>query len=226
MRAGRTGGHLAGPMRGGYAVRKRRSEESMQLDKVQPPVLGIVLRNTIVPTKARAYLRELNRRVLVHQTPARLLPVLHGAFWIEEFVRDLQVVAASDEPIGLEQGGEFLALPVGDALIIGYLCLGQPRDGAGPEPTIDRKRALGSDGLGVVVRPNTHAPNGFHVGHISTGLLSVTRDVASGSAVADRQLRIPVAFFPSEFHALIRRGHVDSGRGIDQGGLILEAQTE
>jgi hypothetical protein len=36
---------LAHESRRDYAVKKRRSEESMQLDKVQPPLLGIVLWN-------------------------------------------------------------------------------------------------------------------------------------------------------------------------------------
>src|ERR1700730_3880232 len=92
-----------------------RSEESMQLDEVQLLMLGIVLRNSIVPAKARAYLHELNRREFIHHAPARLLAIAHRAVWIEEFVRDLQVVAAGDEPIRLEQRGELLTLLIGDA---------------------------------------------------------------------------------------------------------------
>src|SRR6266851_3917113 len=112
-------------------------EVSMQLDEVQTSVLGIVLRNSIVPAKSRSYLHELNRRELVHQAPARLLTIRHRAVWIEKLVRDLQVVAASNEPIGLEQGGELLTLFIGDALVISYLCLRQPRDGAGSESAKD-----------------------------------------------------------------------------------------
>src|SRR5580700_7414257 len=83
-----------------------RLEVSMQLDEVQPPVLGIVLRNSIVPAKARSYLHELNRRELIHQAPPRLLAIRHRAVWIQELVGDLQVVAAGNEPVCLEQRGE------------------------------------------------------------------------------------------------------------------------
>src|SRR5882724_2414585 len=106
----------------GRTARRRDGYElevSMQLDEVQPPMLGIVLRNSVVPAKTRSYLHELYRRELVHQAPARLLAVRHCAVWIEKLVRDLQVIAAGNEPIALEQGGELLALFIGDALVIG-----------------------------------------------------------------------------------------------------------
>ncbi len=112
---------IAALQRDGY-----RLEVSMQLDEVQPSVLGIVLRNSIVPAKTRSYLHELNRRELIHQAPARLLAIRHRAVRIQKLVRDLQVVAAGNEPVGLEQGGELLALLVGDALVIGDLRLRQP----------------------------------------------------------------------------------------------------
>src|SRR5258708_40065488 len=98
----------------------------MQLDEVQQPVLCIVLRNPIVPAKTRSYLHELNRRELVHQASVRLLAIRHRAVWIEKLVRDLQGVAARNQPVGLEQGGELLALFVGGALVISYLRLTQP----------------------------------------------------------------------------------------------------
>src|SRR5258708_28174379 len=101
-------------------------EESVQFDEVQLLVLGIVLWNSVVPAESRSYLHELNRRQLVNQTPARLLAIRHRAVRIEKLVRDLQIVAARDEPIGLEQRGDLLALPIGDALVIRYLCLRQP----------------------------------------------------------------------------------------------------
>src|SRR5271163_1360061 len=85
----------------GYASAYKSSEVTMQLNKVQPLVLRVVLRDPIVPAKASAYLHELNRREFVDQTPARLLAIRHRAVRIEKLIRDLQVVAAKDEPIGL-----------------------------------------------------------------------------------------------------------------------------
>jgi len=57
-------------------------------------VLGIVLRNSIVPADAGPQLRELNRRELVDQAPPRFVAIRHFAVRVEELVRDLQVIAA------------------------------------------------------------------------------------------------------------------------------------
>src|SRR6266404_3786346 len=132
----------------GRVARRRdryRLEVSMQLDEVQPPVLGVVLRNPIVPAKTRPDLHELNRRELIHQAPARLLAIRHRAVRIEKLMRDLQVVAAGNEPIGLEQGRELFTLFIGDAPIVGYLRLTQPGDGAGSESAEDPIGTLGAD---------------------------------------------------------------------------------
>ena len=61
--------------------------------------------------RERRVTRTPNRRELIDQAPARLLAVGHCAVWIEKLIRDLEIVAASDEPIGLEQGCELLTLP-------------------------------------------------------------------------------------------------------------------
>src|SRR5580658_3989224 len=134
------------------------SEVAMQLDEIQALVLGRVLWNTVVPAKTRANLRKLDRCEFVDQAPARLLAVRDCAIRIEELLGDLQVVAASDEPIGLEQGGKLPTLPVGYALVVGDLGLGQPGDGARPQPPENCKSGLGSARLVVVVGSNTQPP--------------------------------------------------------------------
>src|SRR5258708_9789343 len=102
------------------------SKEPMQLYKVLPLVLGIVLRDPVVIAQAGPYLHELNRREFVHQTPARALSIGDRTIGIEKLLGNLQIISANNEPIGLEQGGELLALIVGDALILGHFSLRQP----------------------------------------------------------------------------------------------------
>src|SRR6267154_4806363 len=105
----------------------------MQLHEVLPLVLGIVLRDAIVIAQPSPYLHELNRRELVHQTPARTFPIGYRTIRIEKLTRDLKIVSGNNEPVGLEQSGELLTLVVGDALVLGQFCLRQPRNRAGSE---------------------------------------------------------------------------------------------
>ena len=53
--------------------------------------------------KSLAYLRELDRRELVNQAPARFVPMRSRAVRIEKLIGNLEIIAASDEPIGLDQ---------------------------------------------------------------------------------------------------------------------------
>jgi hypothetical protein len=53
--------------------------------------------------KSLAYLRELDRRELVNQAPARFLPMRRRAARIKKLIGNLEIIAASDEPIGLDQ---------------------------------------------------------------------------------------------------------------------------
>src|SRR6185312_1332966 len=201
-------------------------KKSMRLDEVQALVLGIVLRNTVVPADAAANLQELNGREFVDYAPAGLLAVRHGAIRVEKFFRDLQVVAARDEPVGFDQRGQLLTLPGGDAAVVGYLGLPQPDDGTGFEAGEDPVCALGSDGLIVAVGRDAQPPARFDVGQLSAVLLAVAGDRAACRAVADCELCIPAAVFPAEFHTLVRRRHVDAGGGENERGLVLQSQPE
>src|SRR6202050_356181 len=203
-----------------------RSEISMQLDEVEPRVLGIVLRNAVVPAESRADLRELNGGELVHQAPARFLAVRHRAVWIEKLVGELEIIAAGDEPVRLEQGGELLTLRIDDAVRVGHLGLRQPGDGTGPKSAENAVGTLAAGGLVVIVGGNPQPPDRLHVRHIEAGFFAVALDGAAGGAVAERELRIPGAALPSEFHSLIGRGHVDSGGGEYEGSLVLKPQPE
>src|SRR5665213_129922 len=98
----------------------------MNLDEVQPLVLGIVLRYAVIESQARSQLQELNWSELVHQAPTRLLTVGDRPVRIQKLIGEFQVAAAGDEPIGLEQGRKHLSLPVGDTVVVDQFGLSEP----------------------------------------------------------------------------------------------------
>ena len=57
------------------APRETSLEIAAQLDEIQAPMFGRILRDTVIPTKSRANLRELDRSEFVDETPAGLLSV-------------------------------------------------------------------------------------------------------------------------------------------------------
>jgi len=74
----------------------------MEFHEVQTRVFRIVLRYSVRPAEAGTYLYELNRCDLVDDAPAGLRGIRDGAIGIEEFLCDLEVITANDEPIGFE----------------------------------------------------------------------------------------------------------------------------
>src|SRR5580698_4092928 len=115
----------------------------MQLNEIQALMFGRILRDSVVPAKSRTYLRELDRREFVDEAPAGFLAIRHRAVRVEKFIGNLEIVAASDEPIGLEQGRELVALSIGNALVVGDFRLREPGDRSGPQAPDYGERGCG-----------------------------------------------------------------------------------
>ena len=81
--------------------------QSVTLETREPHDLFLVAATTAVTgleiavqlNEIPAYLRELDRRELVIQAPARFLPIRNRAVRID----NLEIIEAIDEPIGLER---------------------------------------------------------------------------------------------------------------------------
>ena len=85
--------------------------QSVTLETREPHDLFLVAATTAVTgleiavqlNEIPTYLRELDRRELVIQAPARFLPIRNRAVRIEKLIGNLEIIEAIDEPIGLER---------------------------------------------------------------------------------------------------------------------------
>src|ERR1700750_910645 len=94
-------------------------------------VLQRILRNTVRITESAADLDILDGCQLVNDAVARLGVIGDAAIGVQVLVRQFEIVALRDAPIGLEQSRELAGGLRRQALVIVNIDLSQPGNGSG-----------------------------------------------------------------------------------------------
>src|SRR6185312_10034795 len=202
-------------------------EESVKLDEPEPRVLrGNPVRSVVI-AYAGSQLHELHRRQLVHNTQSALAVSDHAPVRIKGLVRDLEIVAGRDGPVGLEQPGCRRHALDRPPFVLDAGHLSEPYDRAGAYAAEDAEELAPEEGRVVVIGREAEAPPRPHVAHLQSIFLAATRGKAPRQvAFAHRELRIPMTAHPAELHAIVGTVHIGGADGIYERGLILETKPE
>src|SRR5688572_10532673 len=206
--------------------RQSSSEEAVQLDEAEAPVLERVPGYAVVDAHASPQLEVLDRRVLVDQRIALLLVVAHVGVGLEGLDRRLQVVALPRHPVALDQPDPSLQVAARQPAVFDVVDLGEPGDRPGAQA-----REQGGEspvrGIGVVeARARAETPARTDVLGARRPLLAGVALRAAGRSVRHRELRAPRARFEADLDAVIRRVETDSRHLADEGGVVLQPQAE